>query len=404
MRFSEHIKRYILHLRLFSENARLFLIGSFFIGIGFSGFYLLFNLYLKELGFGESLIGNILSLTTIGSVVVTIPAALIVRQLEIKKILILSTPLLIVGYFIQATVPIYKYILLAGIFRGAVATFPWVAAAPFFMQNSTPKERPYLFSMNFALILAAGVIGSVVGGYLPEIFVRVNVSMLSGYRWGLVTLLFFVTLAIFPYLLLKKPQQEVQKTAFFKISSSKLLLFKLSFPSLVVGLGAGLSIPFLNLYFKDRFCLPPGTIGILFGCSQFLMVTGVLISPPLAQRYGKIKTVVMTQIISVPFLFILGITHNLYLAIISFLVRAALMNMAQPLVTNFAMEMVKEEDHSITNGLLTIAWTAAWGVSANFGGRLIEKYSYLLPFVITLMLYIFSSLLYFVFFLRTEKK
>ena len=47
------ISNYIHHLKLFSKNARLFLLGAFFIGLAFAGFQLLLNLYLKELSFGE---------------------------------------------------------------------------------------------------------------------------------------------------------------------------------------------------------------------------------------------------------------------------------------------------------------------------------------------------------------
>ena len=56
------LRDYISNLRLFSGNARLFLVATFFWGMGFSGFMLLFNLYLKELAMPKA------ALATSGSV------------------------------------------------------------------------------------------------------------------------------------------------------------------------------------------------------------------------------------------------------------------------------------------------------------------------------------------------
>ena len=55
------IVSYLTILRMFSRNARLYLIGSFLMGVNFHVFQLLLNLYLKELGFVESQIGLVIS-------------------------------------------------------------------------------------------------------------------------------------------------------------------------------------------------------------------------------------------------------------------------------------------------------------------------------------------------------
>ncbi|KPL13451.1 hypothetical protein AMJ74_05215, partial [candidate division WOR_3 bacterium SM1_77] len=155
---------YVGNLRLFSRNARLFLISTFFWGMGFSGFMLLFNLYLKELGFAEGNTGNIISATTLGTVLMAIPASALLRRFPIKPILLAATPIAVISYGIQITSVHYHIILAGGFSAGVAAVFSRVAAAPFFMRNSTPKERPYLFSMQFALMLFAGVIGNLLGG------------------------------------------------------------------------------------------------------------------------------------------------------------------------------------------------------------------------------------------------
>ncbi|MBE0432941.1 MFS transporter [candidate division WOR-3 bacterium] len=379
---------YLSNIHLFSLNARLFLVGTFFWGMGFSGFMLLFNLYLKELGYAESNIGNIISATTLGTVLMAIPASILLRRLPIKPLLLMSTPIAVLSYAIQVTSSQYQIILAGGLIAGLAAAFSRIAAAPFFMRNSTARERPYLFSVQFALMLLAGIIGNLLGGFSPGLIQRSGMVPYLTYRYTLLIFSGLVLAAVVPISFIK--QKPPLRPARMKIHSMSMIA-KLFVPNLIVGIGAGLSIPFLNLYFKDYFNTPAYLIGIFYSLQQFLMIAGLLAAPLIAERAGKIKTVVISQLISIPFLIILGTTRNLPLAVLAFLMRAAFMNMAQPLYTNFAMEKVHHEDQALTNALLTVAFTAGWGASANLGGYLIEHFSYALPFFATSILYLIST-------------
>ncbi|UCF71540.1 MAG: MFS transporter [candidate division WOR-3 bacterium] len=382
------LKNYLNNLRLFSRNARLFLLATFFWGMGFSGFMLLFNLYLKELGYAEGNIGNIISLSTLGMVMMAIPASVVLRRFPIKPILLAITPIAVLSYAVQVTSEYYPIILTGGFFAGMAGVFSRVAAAPFFMRNSTIKERPYLFSMWFALMLFAGIIGNLLGGFLPGFIKQSGLAPHLAYRYTLLIFSGLVLAALIPISLIKqKPARRVER---MRIHSSRMIA-KLFFPNLVVGIGAGLSIPFFNLYFKNVFSATDSLIGIFYSMQQFLMITGLLVAPVIAERIGKIRTVVLSQIISIPFLIILGITNNLSLAVLGFLTRAAFMNMAQPLYTNFAMEKVNHDEQPLTNALLTVAFTAGWGASANLGGYLIEFFGYAAPFLATSALYLIST-------------
>lgn len=393
------ITAYVNNLRLISHNARLFLVGTFFMSMGFSGFMLLFNLYLKSLGFPEGRIGNILTASTMGTVIMAIPASIIIRRFSIKRILIIATPIAMFCYFIQITTTLYNMILLGGFMAGFTSVYFRVAGAPFFMRNSTPRERPYLFSLHFAFMLVAGIVGSLIGGFLPGLIAKAEMIPYLTYRYTLYIFSGLVLLALVPYIMIKEnpapaPLEKVQ------FLSNRMLIAKLFLPNLVVGIGAGLSIPFLNLYFKNVFLVPTHLIGIFYSLQHVLMIAGLLIAPVIAERIGKIRTVVASQALSIPFLVVLGVTHNLTFAVVAFLIRATMMNMAQPLFTNFAMEKVKREEQPFTNALLVIAWTSGWGISASIGGYLIEHFSYTIPFLTTSMLYFISTILIFAFFKR----
>jgi len=392
------------HLKLFSRNARLFLVGIFFVGLNWAIFMLLLNLYFKEIGFTEDLIGEVLSFTAWGMAIISVPAALIIPKVSIKKILVYSV--FLVGFFsiLQATLVDRPQLLLASLILGMARSLTWVTAAPFMMRNSTPKERTYLFSLNFGTYLVAAIVGSLGGGYLPDLFSHLVTSKAIAFRYSLYLSAFLGVLALIPFLMItpqKKTKEEFgDKKGWDKrlLTERGILLFRLCLPYFIVGMGAGLVIPFLNLYFRDRFLLPAGTIGIFFALLQFFMLVGILTGPLLSKKFGMIKTIVSTQLSSIPFMLILAFSYNLPLAVAAFLFRGALMNMGQPLSTNFAMEKVREKEQALTNALLMLSWTGSWAVTANLGGRLIKAYSFTPPLLITVGLYVISSVLYYLFF------
>ncbi|MEO0254437.1 MAG: MFS transporter [candidate division WOR-3 bacterium] len=388
----------------FKRDAVLFLTGTFLLGFGLSGFRLLFNLYLKEIGFGEGKIGFLLALMTYSTMCMIFPVAFISKKLKIKPIFIISLFLSIAGSLVSIITYKYSQIALGMIILGLSSSFFSVISGPFMMQVSSTYERPHLFSLNFAVSLASGILGNILAGNLPVIFLKNNIPLISGFRFTIIIHILISLLSLLPFLLIKEEKLfNDNNLKIFDIKTSKILILTLSIPHILVGFGAGLTVPFLNLYFRDRFLLDSAKIGYLFSVSQFMMIIGTLSAPFFSNILGKIKTVIISQMFSVPFLFILSITYNLPLASISFLLRATLMNMAQPLVMNFSLEIVHEIDRPLVSGILNMAWLSAWGISANLGGKLIESHGYFIPFNLTLIFYVISSFLYYLFILPMEK-
>jgi predicted MFS family arabinose efflux permease len=404
------VQDYWGHLKLFTGNARLFLVGIFFLGLNLSVFSLLLNLYFKELGFTEDLIGEILSMTAWGTTIISLPAALVIPRFQVKRVLIFSV--LLVGIFslLQAGLTERSALLWASLILGMTSSIARVAAAPFLMQNSTSKERTYLFSLHFGTYLIAAIVGSLGGGYLPRLFSHIAANRVMAFRYALFLSAGLTLLSLIPFFLIKaeiksKKSPKPKRSRNWKLLTDRgILLFKICFPFFILGLGAGLVIPFLNLYFKERFSLPASTIGVYFALLQIFMLGGILMGPLLSKKIGMIKTIVSTQLSSIPFMLTLAFTYRLPLAVGSFLFRGALMNLSQPIFTNFAMEKVQVEEHTLTNAFIMLSWSLSWAISANLGGRLIKVYSFTLPLLITVGLYIVSSILFYLFFSSESDK
>ena len=399
---------YAQDMRRLTPNARRYLLGAFFIGMTFSSFSLLLNLYLREKGYGEAFIGTVLSAGAVGMTLVSIPGAVLLSRVRLKPILIVSTILCVICSLITIYANSSQAIWLAYFMTGVMTSFYRIASAPFFMRNSTPTERPYLFSLMFGIAVVAGVIGSLIFGKLVEIFAsHLGVDLVTAHRLALTVGVLFSLAALIPFSMLEIPK-AIPAEDRLELNRETLrplrgIIVKLLVPYLIVGVGAGMIIPFLNLFFRDRFGQSPENIGFYFGMVNLTMFIGVMAGPVMIRKIGMVRTIVFTELASIPFMLILAYSYNFPLVFAAFLLRGALMNMGQPIGTNFAMEVVPKSHHGLMNALLMFAWTGSWMVSTRMGGIIIERYGYTVSLVAAAILYVISALTYYIFLRKSEK-
>ena len=403
-KLKSEIKDYISHLKLFKRNIILFLSGGFFIGFSMSVYRLMYNLYLKEIGFKEGFIGNVLSIRSLGSALLILPLAYFMPGIKIRKILF-TLPILFLFSILIQTFMIEPYFILAGGFiMGFVFGAYMLIGAPYYMRNSGEKERTYIFSISFALMLASGFIGNIFSGFLYKISRLFIESEILRYRFVLTLGAVLCLVSLFFFFSLSKSSTETVSKHKFDIEGFPVkFMAKIALPQFIIGLGAGMIIPFLNLFFKDVWQISPERLGVLFAVSQIFMFVGILLGPVMKKYLGMVKAVVITQIISIPFMYLLGFSHLLWIVILSFFLRATLMNMSQPLIKHFTMESVNEKFHYLANGIVSVCWRGAWILSAWFGGKIIEKFGFSYVFLATMVLYFLSSVLYYIFFIWKKK-
>lgn len=398
-------REYLGNLRRISPEARRFLLGTLLVSFAWSTFMLLFNLYLQERGFAEGFIGRVLSSQSFGTVFLALPAAALVARVSPRLILVTSSAGVALAFAWQTYAGGTLAILAAAFLAGSMLAFARVTSAPFLMKYSTRAERSHVFSLSFAAMLGAGLIAHFGAGSLHRVLTDISGSSITAYRWVLLMACTSAALAIIVYAripnaVVGERSPRVPWRRFWQTKGR--LLFRLTFPFFLVGMGAGLVIPFLNLYFRNRFDLSTQTIGIYYGLVQASMIVGVMLGPELARRFGMVRTIVATEVISLPFMVILAFTHNLPLATLAFLVRGALMNMGVPIANNYMMERVGPADRALANSWGMLAWTLSWAVTAGLGGWMIERHGFAPPLLIASGLYLAASVIYYVFFRNEE--
>jgi MFS family permease len=209
-----------------------------------------------------------------------------------------------------------------------------------------------------------------------------------------------------PFFFMKLPKLLKTEQALFAplayASKQPKKLWKLIAPILITSIGAGLLMPFMNIFFRVAYHQPDPVIGNLLAWGALAMGIGLLIAPPLADRIGKIQMVVITQGLSIPFLALLGFAPWFWLSGVAYYARIALMNMSGPVYQTFVMERVEPEARATIASLVNMANNFGRAFSPSISGWMQITYGFAPVYIGVIVTYTLSVYLYWRYFWKTK--
>jgi MFS family permease len=397
----------LARFRSFSREARAFLGGAALLEIGHAFQWVLQNLYVLSIGRDVADAGTVNAASAAAVVLATFPSAWLYERLGPRRSLALAcllNSLALAGFALSAG--LLPLMCFSGL-TGAAYTLHRVVSAPFLVTASRPHERTHLFQFEFAvhtlmqmlgLLIAGLVAGGLESGLQPEP-AALRTTLVAGGVVGLFGLL--------PYRRLPDATGSSDEAA--RRSPLAILQIlaparwhlwsRISAPHFLVGAGAGLSIPFINLYFTQRFGLSKGALGLVMAGSAATMTFGALLAPRVVARLGFVRATILTEALSIPFFFALALSSSFPLAVAAYVLRGALMNLSQPLWRNLIMEITPREWRPAVNGASMLCWNLGWAASNHWGGVLIDTSAgwlgdgvdgYTLPMLLTIGLYLLA--------------
>jgi MFS family permease len=399
---------------------------------------LLFNLAVLALGFSLDFLGLLNTVSFATSAVLSVPLLWLITRMSLRLVLLISAILQIASVALIACVPAAAALLVAGGLAGAAAVLFQVGAPPLMMRQSDATTRDHLFSANAAILIGFAGLGSLLGGQLPGLAARIlGVGAESGlaYRAAVAVAGIGLCLSILPLLLLPEPPapaeaderekrplpvdstppaeqqaranptlranlQSVIPPSWRDLLRNPLPLLKLLLSPALISIGAALLIPYLNLFFKQRFDVPDARLGLIFAGLGLATALAALVGPAISARIGKIHTIVLTQALALPFLALMGVTPLLGLAVGAALARSALFNMGAPLYDAFAMERTDEAARPIVIGIINGAYSIGYLFAPLLSTQLQASYGFAPLFAITLVCYALAVLAKYWFFMR----
>jgi len=397
---------YMDKLGLFRKDAKLFIasMAASALASGMNG--VIFNLYLFKAGYLEDFIGLFLSTSLFATASVAFLAGMITDRASRKRILLTSNAISLVAVAIQYSTLEPMGLLISQALLGASSAFVQVAWSPYITDLSTERERAHLFGFSSGTAQLSVLFGNILGGVLPGVllvFLGPHVSLLDAYRltlWLSLLPLIISTVLVIPM----THDSNVGRKSRLGVSNVKHWGFigRYTLTIGTTGLGAGMIVTFFSLYFFTEFKANQELIGLIFGINTVVLASGNFLAAALADRMGKVKTVILTEALSIPFLFSLSWAPELHIAVFVYVTRNVLMNMAGPMSNVFFMESLTKEERATAVGVVRTADSFVRGIASNIGGLLLVSGQYRLPYLIVTVLYVIAVGMFYAFFRHSE--
>ncbi|GAC1482069.1 MAG: hypothetical protein NVS2B12_37160 [Ktedonobacteraceae bacterium] len=442
----------------FQRNARLYLLSNVLSGVTLGIILVLYNLYIASLGYDTAFIGLLFLAGTIGAGIAIFPAGICFDRLGGRALLIWASALIGVAGAGQMLFRTPIPLLVSTFLVGVGGAFVLIVNTPFLTRNSTPAERAHLFSLAIVLTLLTTVLGEVLGGALPLWLRSISWLMAPLPAWwswslasqplarsyqlalllaGLIAAPSFIPLFFMdddrPESAAMNSLQEISPVQVIRsfgarvrgvggvggvlrmrsgwdgreLSVRALLaqpLFAFVIFQLLIGTGAGLFLPYFNLYFVQHLRASPALFGAIDGSANALNALLTLLAPWAVLRFGKIATLLVPRLLSIPLMLVIGLTPSLPVAASLYPFRQGLMDMSQGILQLFSMEVVDARQRGFANSSYQAAYQVAWALSASLSGLIIARVGYAPVFVGAAVLYTLALLLLWVRFGRGSEQ
>ena len=427
------IGRWFDQFRGFEPDARRYLLFTIVAGTATGLWWIDFNLYLAARGISPSGIGLVATVGSIASALAALPASSLSDRLGRRVVMFGGTAAAVLAVFGLAFAgDIAAIVLLAALF-GAGTQSVGVVAAPYMTEHSRPDQRSELFALQFALNSATNVLAAAVGGIGARILAErlafapesaETYRLILGFMAALLTLSLFVVLRLSddrPAVLRRRIVVEAGEPSPLPPpvrasgwSAARLGLTvrdrgafaRILLPGFLISIGAGQVIPFLNLFIRGKFGLDLAALNGVFAITSLGTMLAILFQPTIARRFGRLRSVLLVQGASIPFLLVLGFSPILWTVIAAMAVRNSLMNAGNPIFAAFAMDRVSRAERATLSAAMSLLWSAGWVIAGAYysivHAVLGFDAGYTLNFATIIVLYSIATFLYWHWFRHVE--
>ncbi len=398
--------KFLDRYRKIPRSILLMISAAFLIHMINAGFILILNIYLRKMGYVDESIAQFNSFRFLGILCFAFPLGIFIKGKALKPFLMASAVL----------VPFFSTFLLLSIQSGNETriTFGFVmwglsfmilnvCSLPYIMRTAPEGVVSEAISLNFSTWSLA----TIVSGFIINILSRVEHIQFGSYNYPLDEyhiMLIIIGISSFSVLLVMfmKESKPRSKSKEFLSNFKELtthydwkLIFRVLTPNMLIAIGAGLTIPFVNLFFNSVFKVDSDTFSLMGASTAAIVFTSTLIIPIVRRKFGFRVAILIPQWLAIFFLVVLAMTQvaqvyswAFYVAIAAFMLRQPLMNMAGPMTSELGMKYVGPRNQELISALSSSIWSASWFISAKVFQYLRQiDLEYYQIFVVTAILY-----------------
>jgi hypothetical protein len=363
-----------------------------------TAFFLLLNYYMVEEGFSDYEVAKVLSYRFLAVCLLAFPLGLYIKGRRLKPFFILAA----------LTVPFFSHLIIMAIEHqwtqvlnyaamgwGVGFTCMQASALPYILLNGR-KERHSesfsLFYLAFSVTLCSIGITYFLVNQINPVFFNEKLALQVVSSISILALFFIRKIPNQEQLSYKVPLRQTLEKYDWPV------VLRAVTPTFIIAVGAGFTIPVINLFFLNVHGVPSKVFSIM-GSTTFLLVALVMTMMPLIRRnFGYKIAITLFQSLSILALFIMATTEYyqqwsfaVYIAIAAYVIRQPLMGAARPMTTELTMYYVGKRNQEIMGALNASIWSGSWFVSMQIFGILRQyEFRYVTIFLITVVLYVFG--------------
>ena len=381
------MQTYLRRLRSFNRDIRLFFVFSLLITIGFGVFGLAYNLYLIQLGFREDFIGvfNAIYTLSIAAGALSIGASL--RRIGTWRALVVGAGVAIVLQVALALAERPPLILGLSVVYGFGIAYLTTTTMPFIIDWGRASSRAQMASIAFALSAVAATIGSLMGGYVPELAALViggDAERPTTYRIALITGSVLGVFGLIPLFRMRearegKPREAARGLTAGPTTAERRQMRRDVSVYIVLGgvlaLGLGTVIPFYAVFLTLN-GVSSGSVGFIYAIGNLLGAVFSLMGPGLVHRFGNLRVNFTVRAMMVPVYLLLILFPATWVVVFAHLVRSVSLNMGGPLDSTFVADILPPRVQASAIGYRAAAWNACWALSSVAGGWIIVHLGY----------------------------
>ena len=392
------------------KNILLVILLEFTLSLIHVAFILILNIFLRKQGFSDPSIASLNSLRFIGALVFAIPLGIYIKGKKLKPFFVFASlivPLTSILIIESVFYNLLSFIQLGFLLWGIGVMLMRVCSLPFIIRITTSENSTEALSLSASTWAMATMLSGIIISGLDWL------SILDIGPYTLIfnerVILWIITIigssAIYFALKIDEvtPLNRAKREIFsIRKSYDWDMIFKAISPLVLISIGAGLTIPFVNLFFNSVFGLSSSQYSLLGSFTALLVFIFSLLVPSLRKKYGYWMTIVVVQSLAI-FCLVLMAIMELYaefsfaftVAIVAYILRQPLMHMAHPASNELMMNYVGKKNQELISAISSSLWSASWFFSAKlFEWLRLLNYHYYEIFLITAFLYVIGVIMF----------